>query len=1272
MQQHPRYATESKELDAAKNGRYEWWEDMGALQAMGSRLRTRGNIKQAPYLDPEMPLPLKRRRASTAASALTFVTRSTVFLGLLFALFFAHAEAVFIRFENCLSPTIVNSSPTLQLQFIPYFFDARFNARDPSHNLNITIYGNVSGQATQGILPSGNDTAYWRNPNETFGKIVDISPSNNKYTTLFQRYQVLTYDAFNAPPHEFCQSTVNHSCPLVPSFFGNVSDPRSLSAFTVAHEFYSSYAFATLAATIRVQSGDKGAPDLACVSANITPDLGKTLSGVFTYLPAAILALVAIATASAAIYSPWGSSDPFRWTSNYGRDEDLLRLVTPGFGDCLQYIQFVVLSGSLTLNYPGYYQPAVSQTSWAALMFNESFVSHGNGTKSLIDGIYAVNETYGMTRMSQFVGMTAVKDIWACMAIWLLVIAVVIVTLCQLGFITRWGYRQLSGTTEEDLRRKNWPFTAGNIVRVVFNYFLLPIVSLSMFQLVVAPRSPVVVIVMGVILLLAVIVFAGWILWLIFATKPRAYLFDDLPTVLLYGPLYNTYSDESAPFALIPAFLTFMRGVAIGAVQPSGIAQIIILAICEVILILTLNAFRPFHSPTSMNAYHTFFAAVRLIAILLSVAFVPSLGVTEAPKGWLGYAILLLHAIVLIFGFFLNAVQTLVEVCARMAGVGGDAQHGATRGGLVKAFGVRQLSKRQRRRNPARDSMTSDAVILAQDSDAKSVQLMGGRSRSLSVSSQIMLNKHLTASDNRFSGFNFDQFSSGGDPVTSPAAEDAQNPFSYLPGSSNTGAEAPSRRSIIGARIEPPIADPYYRPPRQRKPTSDPYTPGSKSRGSFTSGEWNARIHDESADQGIDAKDSGEGPSTFSPERATPSPAYLRREKDGSESDLHNPSHRSPTDYAVREVDFYYGVRGPALSNVPGRKLKTGPADPVGPVSSATGWFKGIFGGKSKEKGKGFEVVRSSRAPLHMIPLEDGTELQTTPPMNHEPYHDSPDRQPASPYYNAGRVALGQTDGANDEPNTVAGAPGGRTSDRASTQGSRSDYDHPSPSNSDDGRFSYDNYGNDPFNLRVDRVSDVPPMLAPIEMSGGIDIPSRIGSRTSSYGLPSRNTSKQGNSYVSPGIPRKSSRRTPSQDKISMTDGQALSTVGSSRDHSRVSSPGIPQTYLEPNLRLPFGVEEEDASAGDQRSEESSRQPSREELRAHSGDFGGPTALFGHRRNQGSLSAPQNVERPTSVGFVSQRLASDSVTEGSGVTIGHGSRAEVVNGRRSYGSLKGV
>ena len=483
-------------------------------------------------------------------------------------------------------------------------------------------------------------------------------------------------------------------CALTKSNPSSSYNVTSFPAFSVEHDLGSSYGFTTIHAYLHFVDDSTPPLSIGCITADVTPFLGSSISRLLTFIPLALLILVGIATASAAIFSPWGTWDIFRWTSNYGRDADQLRLITPGFGDCLQYIQFIVLSGSLSLNYPGFYQPVVSSVSWSSLMFNQSFVNQnssadGHGPVGLIDGVYITDASYGLESMSQLVGYANDRNIWTGMMIWLLVIIAAVVALVQIGFAGRWLYRLVSGTREEDLRAKNFPFSAGNAIRIVFSYFMLPSVSLSMYQLVIAgtvikENSSIVPVIFAVITLLLLLAFLVWLFRLITRANPRSYLFDDLTTVLLYGPLYNTYSDNAAAFALIPVTLTFIRGIAIGAVQPSGIVQLVLLAICEVILILTLNAFRPFSSPTSMNAYHTIFSAVRLTTILLMVPFVPSLGVDQSPRGWIGYVILLLHGITLLIGFFLHSLQTLVEVVARLLGAGDDQGGAATRGGLVK------------------------------------------------------------------------------------------------------------------------------------------------------------------------------------------------------------------------------------------------------------------------------------------------------------------------------------------------------------------------------------------------------------------------------------------------------------------------------------------------------------------------------------------------------------------------------------------------------------
>ncbi|KAK2811719.1 hypothetical protein FQN49_008434, partial [Arthroderma sp. PD_2] len=419
-----------------------------------------------------------------------------------FFFLFAHTQAALVPFRNCLPDSITKSNP-LQLQFIPLYVAAQFNSSLPSLNLNVTVYGNVSGTESTEAYPAPDDPR-WSNPNETLGKIVSVNPTTNTFTSLYPELNVVSFSAANSSVVPFCDTLTQGECPLGPVFNVDEDSTSELRAFSTTFNFTSSYAFTSLLASLQVKSGAKIRTPYGCVVADIAPDLGPPLRTALGYVPLSILILVGVATIYAAIFSPWGTTDIFRWTCNYGRDEDLIRLVTPGFADCLQYIQFIVLTGSLTLSYPGYYQPVVSQLGWSVLMFNQSFVSQGNGTQPLTDGVYTINGTYGLDRMSKFVGMTQAEDIWTGMIIWLLVILGSVTAVIQLGFVFQWIYHSLSHVAEEDLQSKNMSFTLGNVVRIVFNFFLLPGISLSMFQLVVASSSPVFVVALAVILLVLI------------------------------------------------------------------------------------------------------------------------------------------------------------------------------------------------------------------------------------------------------------------------------------------------------------------------------------------------------------------------------------------------------------------------------------------------------------------------------------------------------------------------------------------------------------------------------------------------------------------------------------------------------------------------------------------------------------------------------------------------------------------------------------------------
>ncbi|WEW59009.1 hypothetical protein PRK78_004477 [Emydomyces testavorans] len=1104
----------------------------------------------------------------------------SIFHALLLILLLVPVDAALVPFTNCLADSIIRSTP-VQLQFVPRFVTADFNSSSIQKSLKITVYGNVTGLATEEPYPPPDDPR-WSNPNVTTGKIVNVDKSNNKYTTLFSHLDILSFTPFKASPRPFCEALVQGECPLGPVFNANTSDLSQLRAFSFTQDLFSTYSFTSILPTFKIHSGDEAGSPLACITADVVPDLRSTLQNTLTYIPLIILILVGVATISAAIFSPWGTTDIFRWTSNYGRDEDLLRLVTPGFGDCLQYIQFIILSGSLTLNYPGFFQPVASQVGWSVLMFNESLVSHGNGTQALKDGVYSVNGTYGLDRMRQYIGMSSGKDIWAGMVVWLLSILVIVTLLLQLAFSFRWIHRKVAHVPEEDLRAKNLPFALGNVIRIVFNYFLLPIVSFSMFQFVIAGSSPVFTVALAAVLLVVLILFAGWLLVLIAKTRPRSYLFDDLPTVLLYGPLYNTFSDSAAPFAWISVLLTFIRGIAIGAVQPSGIAQIVLLAICEVTLVLTIIAFRPFEYPTSMNAYYTVLAIIKCLIILLSVAFVPSLGVSDAARGWTGYVILVMHGVVLIFGFFLNAVQTLIEVIARLLGAGGEGgiEGGAARGGLSKVFGMRQLSRRtSRRRHIPRHSLNSEAAMLGSDMERSSTQLDGERARSFSGSSAILLGRpgagsRLSTGFEASSVYGVGQNRGDGSLPYTPTTPGTVSAFSGA--GRHSGGSASPRAGLVKLKHSE-TADHFYRPPRQRRATLDGIASASRRHSSW--GDWSKR--DSSNTVSGEEIDVTDGPSVSG--RVTPAPAYLGVSKDDPDGD--EEAGQPGTDYAVREADFFYRVRGPALSNAPARKLKTGPADPTGPVSSATGWLRNFFRGKSKEKGRGFEVVRSARAAPPA-----GLMLPEEPDVFHEPYRDDPE-----PSKDRER---------SPEPNA------GGTLRNAESSG--------------------DNGGNAPE----------APSLPPIATTDAIELPSRVSSKRE---LPQL----QGLRIRPPTIPRKSSKRQSSVDIESGPDGplKAMSTSYPST-RQELTTPETPRpkhlqlSSAQQPARLPF-TSKSSSTRSDQISSNSAgssiNNPTDEDPATprptHRSRRSGPERYVSQKR----------PERPSSLGYVQQHRASDHI-----------------------------
>lgn len=206
------------------------------LSAGLSRVERMGGVKRGEQriLDVSCPRRVSIRTSKPNMSSPIWPRRSVGWISRYFMVFIASlwimpASAVFLDFQNCLSDSTQNDQP-LALQIIPLYLDAVFNTTDSNHNLNVTVWGNVTG-STVGtyarlVTPLWNDTSYWNSNDTSAGGKIENEPypddPSPKLTTFSSKVNVLTYEPWHFVEN-FCENALlNGTCPLGPSFSANL------------------------------------------------------------------------------------------------------------------------------------------------------------------------------------------------------------------------------------------------------------------------------------------------------------------------------------------------------------------------------------------------------------------------------------------------------------------------------------------------------------------------------------------------------------------------------------------------------------------------------------------------------------------------------------------------------------------------------------------------------------------------------------------------------------------------------------------------------------------------------------------------------------------------------------------------------------------------------------------------------------------------------------------------------------------------------------------
>lgn len=472
---------------------------------------------------------------------------------------------------------------------------------------------------------------------------------------------------------------------------GPFMEGKSAFKVPVTQELNQLYPLSTFHTVINMFDGSSNA-EIGCQQVNVTPGLTPTLSAVLQWVPIAIFVFVFVVEAL------WALNDSTQAPVSPVDDESEIespasRPAMLNVADCINYIQFVFLTGSLSLFYPGFYMPVVSHLSWASLFYKipitQNFTYPG-----IRDGVYEINGTYGGTYglevMHQIVGAPLTMQTWLNMVLAVLVIAFACVLLrfCIQMLHKRCLSNNQSlymGAPQDPNVRTPWSIW---VLRIIFSYFMMPLAAFSFYQFDNAYILPAYHTVLSAGVISLILLLFAWSLYqmpirtlgqLVFDTSKR---YQRLPT-----ENDNSGGTYDATFIWILFILSFVRGVAVGGLQFSPLAQITTLSTCEVILLISIYSFRayPFFSISTISAI------VRLISLILMTLFIRGL-TTGKVRSIAGYAILLLHTWLLILGFLCPALHSLWKL-------------GSTKIEAAKpdAYSLRQLNRRE----PSRMNLSS-------------------------------------------------------------------------------------------------------------------------------------------------------------------------------------------------------------------------------------------------------------------------------------------------------------------------------------------------------------------------------------------------------------------------------------------------------------------------------------------------------------------------------------------------------------------------------------
>ncbi|KAG0346796.1 hypothetical protein BG004_000783 [Podila humilis] len=202
-------------------------------------------------------------------------------------------------------------------------------------------------------------------------------------------------------------------------------------------------------------------------------------------------------------------------------------------------------------------------------------------------------------------------------------------------------------------------FVGGNVLRV-WTLLFTPMALSAMYQLTIAGGTAMMAIASASLLILSVGV-TVLLTWRILRASTKLLLFEDIGTLLKFGSLYSTLTEEGTLFFLVTLLVRFLWALTVAMLSSYGMAQVAVLLVIELGYMMVIGFKWPF-ADSSENKFNIFMCLVRIAVTGCSIAYIHDLKCSTEMRQLFGYIQMALHLTVFIVMFALAKWNTILVI----------------------------------------------------------------------------------------------------------------------------------------------------------------------------------------------------------------------------------------------------------------------------------------------------------------------------------------------------------------------------------------------------------------------------------------------------------------------------------------------------------------------------------------------------------------------------------------------------------------------------------